>query len=99
MWSGRFREPLDHTFEQWQRSFPFDWRLLPHEINASIAHARMIEAAGILTSDELLCMIEGLRAIGMRPEFSPDLTQRRARISPPPSSTRNTPPTPLPPAP
>ena len=29
MWSGRFREPLDRTFEQWQRSFPFDWRLLP----------------------------------------------------------------------
>ena len=27
MWSGRFREPLDRTFEQWQRSFPFDWRL------------------------------------------------------------------------
>ena len=22
MWSGRFREPLDRTFEQWQRSFP-----------------------------------------------------------------------------
>jgi hypothetical protein len=23
MWSGRFREPIDRTFEQWQRSFPF----------------------------------------------------------------------------
>ncbi len=80
MWSGRFREPLDHTFEQWQRSFPFDWRLLPHEINASIAHARMIEAAGILTSDELLCMIEGLRAIGMREVFGSDMMQRGAMI-------------------
>jgi argininosuccinate lyase len=63
MWSGRFREPLNKTFEEWQRSFPFDWRLLPHEVEASIAHARAIEAAGILTSEELLQMEQGLRAI------------------------------------
>jgi argininosuccinate lyase len=63
MWSGRFREPLNATFEDWQRSFPFDWRLLPHEVEASIAHARTIEAAGILTSEELLQMEQGLRAV------------------------------------
>jgi argininosuccinate lyase len=63
MWSGRFREPLDPGFEQWQRSFPFDWRLLPQEVEASIAHARAIENAGILTSSELLAMEEGLRAV------------------------------------
>jgi argininosuccinate lyase len=28
MWSGRFREPLDAEFEEWQRSIGFDWRLL-----------------------------------------------------------------------
>jgi argininosuccinate lyase len=63
MWSGRFREPLNKQFESWQRSFPFDWRLLPHEVEASIAHARAIQAAGILTSEELLQMEQGLRAI------------------------------------
>src|SRR5580692_272772 len=63
MWSGRFREPLDATFESWQRSFPFDWRLVPYEVEVSIAHARAIEAAGILTSEELLQMEEGLRAV------------------------------------
>ncbi len=63
MWSGRFREPLNKQFEEWQRSFPFDWRLVPYEVEASIAHARAIEAAGILTSEELLLMIEGLRAV------------------------------------
>src|SRR5258708_11558480 len=63
MWSGRFREPLNKQFESWQRSFPFDWRLLPHEVEASIAHARAIEAAGILTSEELLQMEQGLRAV------------------------------------
>ena len=39
MWSGRFREPLDKEFEQWQRSIVFDWRLLPQEVAASKAHA------------------------------------------------------------
>jgi argininosuccinate lyase len=63
MWSGRFREPLDRQFEEWQRSFPFDWRLLAHEVEASIAHARAIEAAGILTSEELFQMEQGLRAV------------------------------------
>jgi argininosuccinate lyase len=60
MWSGRFREPLDRAFEQWQRSFPFDWRLLPHEVAASKAHAKAIAAAGILTGDELERMLDGL---------------------------------------
>ena len=60
MWSGRFREPLDPTFEAWQRSFPFDYRLLPQEIAASKAHARAIAAAGILTEAELATMLGGL---------------------------------------
>jgi argininosuccinate lyase len=60
MWSGRFREPLNQQFEQWQRSFPFDYRLLPQEVAASKAHARTIAAAGILTEEELTTMLEGL---------------------------------------
>jgi argininosuccinate lyase len=60
MWSGRFREPLDPAFESWQRSFPFDVRLLPQEVAASKAHARAITAAGILTDAELATMLDGL---------------------------------------
>ena len=52
MWSGRFREPLDTDFEQWQRSIVFDWRLLPQEVAASKAHASALVAAFILTKDE-----------------------------------------------
>ena len=37
MWSGRFRQPLDATFEKWQRSFDFDCRLLECELEASSA--------------------------------------------------------------
>ena len=53
MWSGRFREPLDKEFEQWQRSIVFDWRLLAQEVAASKAHASALAAAGVLTSAEL----------------------------------------------
>jgi argininosuccinate lyase len=60
MWSGRFREPLNKRFEEWQRSFPFDWRLLSQEVAASKAHAKAIAAAGILTPAELTAMLEGL---------------------------------------
>src|ERR1700750_2497753 len=67
MWSGRFREPLDRTFEQWQRSFPFDWRLIPQEVAASKAHAQAIAAAGILTPEELEKMLAGLDAVAQRP--------------------------------
>ena len=70
MWSGRFREPLNEKFEQWQRSFPFDYRLLPYEVEASIAHARAIAAAGILTSEELLQMEQGLRAVAKLEDIS-----------------------------
>ena len=64
MWSGRFREPLNPLFEQWQRSFSFDWRLIPTEVNASAAHARMIAAAGILDTAEEEQMLRALNAIG-----------------------------------
>jgi argininosuccinate lyase len=63
MWSGRFREPLDHDFEQWQRSLVFDWQLLPQEVAASKAHARTIAAAGILTPEELEKIVAALDAI------------------------------------
>ncbi len=67
MWSGRFRDPLDPAFESWQRSFPIDFRLLPHEVHASIAHAQTLAAAGILTPDEEHATIRGLHAVAALP--------------------------------
>ena len=67
MWSGRFRQPLDPGFERWQRSFPFDQRLLLEEIAASQAHAGALKAAGILSEDEhekLLRALEELKSTG-----------------------------------
>jgi argininosuccinate lyase len=63
MWSGRFREPLDARFEEWQRSFGFDWQLLPQEIATSKAHASVLGAAGILTAAECAQVRDGLDAV------------------------------------
>jgi argininosuccinate lyase len=66
MWSGRFRQPLDPAFESWQRSFEFDKRLLNYELQASVAHARALKKAGVLSADELIWILEGLRQIGIK---------------------------------
>jgi argininosuccinate lyase len=60
MWSGRFREPLDKEFEQWQRSIVFDWRILAHEVAASKAHASALAAAEVITPVELAQLRTGL---------------------------------------
>jgi argininosuccinate lyase len=72
MWSGRFRQPLDPEFEKWQRSFPYDQRLLPFELAASRAHANALEHAGVLSSEELSEIVKALGDIGRRAESSPE---------------------------
>jgi argininosuccinate lyase len=71
MWSGRFRQPLDPEFEKWQRSFPYDQRLLPFELAASRAHANALEHAGVLSSEELSEIVKALEEIGRRAESDP----------------------------
>jgi argininosuccinate lyase len=71
LWSGRFREPLDPQFEQWQRSFAFDVRLLPDEIAASRAYARALAAAGVFTAAELQSVQQALDTMAGQPAPSP----------------------------
>jgi argininosuccinate lyase len=72
MWSGRFRQPLDPEFEKWQRSFPYDQRLLPFELVASKAHANALAQAGVLSPAELTEIIQGLDLIGSRAASTPE---------------------------
>jgi argininosuccinate lyase len=71
MWSGRFRQPLDPDFERWQRSFGFDRRLLRYELAASSAHAHALKKAGVIASDELIAILQGLEHIAKRVAASP----------------------------
>ena len=75
MWSGRFRQPLDAEFERWQRSFPYDQRLLPHELTASRVHAQALRNVGVLSSEELISILQGLdqiAALAANPKFLED---------------------------
>jgi argininosuccinate lyase len=72
MWSGRFRQPLDPHFEEWQRSFPFDQKLLRYELAASRAHAHALKAAGIVTLAEFALIAAALDEIGKTSEKEPD---------------------------
>ncbi len=72
MWSGRFRQPLDPHFEEWQRSFPFDQKLLRYELAASRAHAQALKAAGIVTPSEFGLIASALDEIGKTGDQSPE---------------------------
>ena len=75
MWSGRFRQPLDPEFERWQRSLPFDQRLVNEEVAASGAHARALQRIGVLSESELASILGGLETIqsaAQKPEYFHD---------------------------
>ena len=64
MWKGRFRQETAPALQRFSESVSFDWRLYRFDILGSIAHAKALERAGILTREELsqiengLCQIE-----------------------------------------
>ena len=76
MWAGRFREPLDPEFDQWQRSFSFDRRLLGEELEASAAWARALFKAGILIDSELKQILGGLKTIGEQCGQNPSIADQ-----------------------
>jgi argininosuccinate lyase len=67
-WSGRFDEPTDAFVEAFTASVGFDRRLYKHDIQGSIAHARMLARQGILSDGECDAIIDGLGRIRERIE-------------------------------
>ena len=65
-WAGRFSEATDAFVEAFTASVDFDRRLYRHDIEGSIAHARMLARQGILTSEERDAIIGGLIRIRER---------------------------------
>jgi argininosuccinate lyase len=63
MRGGRFGSGLDPDAARFNASTAFDWRLLPHDVAGSIAHARMLARQGILPVQEADQIIAGLKAV------------------------------------
>ncbi|MFY9314534.1 MAG: argininosuccinate lyase [Burkholderiales bacterium] len=62
-WSGRFGEPVDAFVQRFTASVGFDRRLAMHDIAASLAHARMLAACGVLARADLKAIERGLARI------------------------------------
>ena len=62
-WAGRFSEDTDALMETFSESVSFDWRLYRQDIRGSIAHARMLQAAGVLSEEDFGDIERGLREI------------------------------------
>ncbi len=77
-WAGRFKEKTAKSVESFTESVSFDKRLWRHDIEGSIAHAKMLGKTGIITGAESKKIIAGLNEIARRLEsgrfwFRPEL--------------------------
>ena len=62
-WGGRFRTGPAEAVKHFTESVSFDWMLARHDIAGSIAHAKGLVKAGILTKSEAAKIERGLRSI------------------------------------
>ncbi|EON30994.1 argininosuccinate lyase [Gordonia terrae C-6] len=60
LWGGRFAGGPAEAMAALSKSTHFDWALAPFDIEASKAHARVLNSAGLLTDDDLVGMLDGL---------------------------------------
>lgn len=67
LWGGRFSEPTDSDLRALNDSFAFDQRMCREDIQGSIAYARAIARAGVITEAESQQMVDGLDRV--RAEF------------------------------
>ncbi|MBD0024494.1 argininosuccinate lyase [Gordonia pseudamarae] len=60
LWGGRFADGPAAAMAALSKSTQFDWALAPYDIEASKAHARVLNKAGLLVDDDLTAMLAGL---------------------------------------
>ncbi|HEX9179112.1 MAG TPA: argininosuccinate lyase [Burkholderiales bacterium] len=62
-WSGRFAEPVSELTKRYTASVSFDKRLAEFDIRGSLAHARMLTKAGVLSADDLAAIERGMAKV------------------------------------
>jgi argininosuccinate lyase len=62
-WSGRFHEPVSELVKQYTASIEFDKCLAKYDIQGSLAHAQMLQQAGILSEKDLAAIQSGMNEI------------------------------------
>ena len=75
LWGGRFAGGPSQALAALSLSTHFDWRLARHDLAGSVAHARVLRGAGLLSDAELdamLVALEQLRVDVANGAFRPD---------------------------
>jgi len=67
-WGGRFAAGPADLVKEFTESLQFDWRLLPHDIAGSIAHAKGLAKIGILSRTEAARILRRLRRLRPSPD-------------------------------
>ncbi len=63
MWKGRFKHESSALLQAYTQSVTVDARMFREDIRGSIAHARALKTAGVLTPEEFDAIESGLRGI------------------------------------
>jgi len=63
LWGGRFQGGLDPAFESFNRSLPFDHRLVREDIRGSCCWSRALGRAGVLEPDEVVALVGALEEL------------------------------------
>jgi argininosuccinate lyase len=63
MWGGRFNKMPSNLMQEINQSISFDYQLYKQDIQASIAHSKMLAKCQIITTEEADLIISGLQQI------------------------------------
>ena len=64
LWGGRFEAEPSELLRRFNDSFAFDRELFAEDVEGSIAWARALGDAGVLSADETQTIIDGLKRVG-----------------------------------
>ncbi len=78
LWGGRFSEATNRMVETYTSSIAADARLLPYDVMASIAHARMLGRQSIIPKKDADAIVRGLTEI--RAEFESGKFEMRSDL-------------------
>src|SRR3989338_10243941 len=63
LWGGRFTKRTDPRVERYTSSMGVDYRLARHDVEGSIAHAKMLGRCRIVSAAESRRLVQGLTRI------------------------------------
>ena len=75
LWGGRFKKATDPVVERFTSSIHVDHRLALHDVQGSIAHAKMLGKCGIIPqgdADRIVKGLEKIQALIQAGKFAPD---------------------------